>query len=346
MKLRKKLAQFIAIAVIGMMSVTSFASELPVLTLEQAVKSALSADAAQQEATDADILSANMYLLETEDVSSGTYQSNYYNKLNKEQSMKYHKDAVAYQATKLYNTITLLEQQVAFCDEKLALQEKLYSQAQLKYNKGLVSKLEFEKAQSTIEEQRTAKDKLQAQLDESRANFKQLVKYDTTRYSLEENFEVEFYEYSGNIQYFFDSAVEEMLQYQKKSVEASASYTVNDQFKKGDHSATTYYSGKASVAQAKSQLESTKDSYLSALNSTYSSLQSTKQSIKELEVVVQDLEKTLEAQKLKLEKGLVSQIEIDQAELTLREQKLNLIQLKVNYNSLKDAVKKPWVSFY
>ena len=54
MKLRKKLAKVIAIMAIGAMSISTFASEsqttLPVLTLEQAVSSALSADATQMEA--------------------------------------------------------------------------------------------------------------------------------------------------------------------------------------------------------------------------------------------------------------------------------------------------------
>ena len=346
MKLKKKLAKALAIAVIGMMSVTSFANDLPVLTLEQAVNSAISADAAREEASQKSIAAAKQIMVDTDDVGTGTYQTSYYNKLQEEQSMKYHKDAVIYEATKLYNTIALLEEQIPFYDKKLALQEKLYSQAELKYNKGLLSKLEYEKAKSTIEEQRTAKDKLQAQLDENRANFKQLAKYDTKNYKLEQHFDVEYYEYTGNIQYFFNTTVDEMLQYQKKLAEVSDEYVFSDMIKRRDNSATSYYSGKANAAQAKEQVEQAKDKYLSTLNNLYSSMQTIKQNIKELEVVIEDQEKTLAAQKLKLEKGLVSEIEIEKAELELEEQKLNLIQLKVNYNAAKDAVRKPWVSFY
>ncbi|MBE6023253.1 MAG: TolC family protein [Cellulosilyticum sp.] len=347
MKLRRKLAQAIAIAAIGIMSVTtSFASELPVLTLEQAISSALSADAAQQEAYTADRAAASQIMQDTDDVATTAYQSNYYNRLESEQTEKYHKDAVTYEATKLYNSIALLEKQVAFCDEKLVLQEKQFSQAELKYRNGLISKIQYETAESTIKEQRTAKDKLQAELDKNRADFKLLAKYDTSRYTLEGNFDVEYYEYTGNIQYFFNTSVNEMLQYQEKLVEVSENYSVTDALKRRDNSAVTYYNSKSSTAQAKVQLKSMKEQYLSSLNTLYSSLETTKQNIKELEVKVQDLEKTLEANKLKLEKGLISQIEVDEAELDLKELQLNLLAYKVQYNATKDAVKKPWVNFY
>lgn len=350
MKLRKKLAKVIAIMAIGAMSISTFASEsqttLPVLTLEQAVSSALSADAAQMEAYEKSIASSNQIMMDTDDVGTGTYQSTYYSKLKTEQTIKYHKDAVSYQTTKMYNEIALLEQQLAFYDKKLPMQEKIFSQTQLKYNKGLVSKLEYEKAASTIEEQRTAKEKLQAQLDSTRADFRQLAQYDTKNYSLEKNFDVEYYEYTGNIYNFFNSTVDEMLEYDKKLAEVADQYVFSDMIKRRDNSATSYYSGKASAAQSKNAVEKSKEGYLSTLNSLYTSLQTTKQSIKELEVTIEDLRKTLAANKLKFEKGLISQIQIEQDELTLEEQELNLIKLKVNYNSIKEAVRKPWVSFY
>ena len=285
-------------------------------------------------------------MTDTDDVGTGTYQSSYYSKLDEGQTAKYHKDAVTYQATKLYNTVALLEKQVDFCDEKLAYQEKVFKQTEVKYKQGLISKLDYEKAQSTIEEQRTAKEKLQAQLDENRAAFRQLAQYDTNNYTLEEHFDVEYYEYTGNIQNFFNSSVDDMLQYKKKLAEVSDTYIFSDMIKRRDNSATSYYSGKAAAAQAKNQVEEAKDQYVSTLNTLYSSLQTIKQNIKELEVTTEDLRKTLAAQKLKFEKGVISQSEIDKTEMTLKEQELNLIALKVNYNTTKDAVRKPWVSFY
>lgn len=347
MKLRGKLAKAIVIATIGIMSVsTTFASDLPVLTLEQAISSALSADAAQQEVYRAERAASTQVMQDTDDVATVNYQSNYYSKLESEQTEKYHKDAVAYEATKLYNAIPVLEKQVAFCDEKLAFQEKQFSQMEVKYRNGLVSKLDYETAESTIKEQRTAKEKLQAQLDESREKFKLVAKYDTTKYSLEEHFDVEYYDYTGNINYFFDSCVDDMLHYQKKLIEVSADYTVSDGIKRGDNSALTYYNNKSSVASAKAGLESTKESRISTLNSLYSSLATIKQNIKELEVSIQDKEKTLEANRLKFSKGLMSEIEISKAELELKEAQLNLINYKVQYNAIKDAVRKPWVNFY
>ncbi len=345
MKLRQKFAKFIAVAVIGMMSVTSFASDLPILTLEQAIKGAISADSAQSEASDAQITAANVVMGSTSDPGTSAYQNTYYGKLDKEQTAKYHKDALTYKATKLYNNIALLEKKVAFYDEKLALQEKLYSQTELKYQKGLVSKLDFITAESTIKEQRTAKDKAQAELDSNRADFRELTGYDLSRYSLEEHFEVEYFDYVGNIYNFFNSSVDEMLQYQEKLADVADTYAIRDTLMK-DNSGSSYFNAKASAASAKSQVESARSSYLNTLNSLYSSLESTKQSIKELEVTLEDKKNTLEALKLRLEKGLASEIEVEQTELAIKEMELNLIQLKVAYNSTKDAVRKPWVSFY
>ena len=346
MKLRKKLAKAIAVAAIGIMSMNSFAAELPVLTLEQAVRAAQGADSLQQEAYRKSTLSNAQTMQDTDDVSTGTYQKSYYNKLNGEQDAKYRKDAVAYQATKLYNTITLLQKQVAFCDEKLAYQENEFKQTELKYQKGLISKIQYETAQSRIEEQRTAKSKYQAQLDESISKFKNLTNYTASNYTLEEHFDVEFYHFTGNIEYSFETTVDEMLQYQKKLAEVSNDYIYSDMIKRGDNTAMSYYSGKASAAEAESRVEATKDSYLAQLNAQYKTMITLEQNIKELEVTMADAEKTLAAQKLRYEKGLVSKMEIDQAEMNLKEQQLKLIELKVNYNSTKDAVKTPWVNFY
>lgn len=346
MKLRKKLVKAIAIATIGIMSMNSFAAELPVLTLEQAVRSAQGADSLQQEAYRKGVLSNAQVMQDTDDVDTSTYQRSYYSKLDGEQSAKYRKDAVAYRATSLYNTITLLQKQVAFCDEKLAYQENEFKQTELKYQKGLISKIEYETAQSKIEEQRTAKSKYQAQLDESKSSFKTLTNYDANYYTFEEHYDVEFYHFIGNIEYSFSTTIDEMLQYQEKLAEVSNNYIFSDMMKRGDNTAMSYYSGKASAAQAKSQVESQKDSYLAQLNSQYKTMVTLEQDIKELEVKLQDAEKNLVAQKLRYEKGLVSKMEIDKAEIGLKEQQLSLIQLKVNYNSAKDAVKKPWVNFY
>ena len=347
MKLKKKLIKAITIAVIGIMSVsTTFASDLPVLTLQQAVSSALSADAAQQEAYRAERAASTQVMQDTDDVATVAYQKSYYSKLESEQVEKYHKDAVEYNTIKLYNSITVLQKQVDFCDERLAYQEKLFKQMEVKHNNGLVSQLDYETAESAIKEQRTAKEKLQAQLDKAREEFKLLAKYDTTKYSLEEKFEVEYYDYAGNINYFFDSSVDEMLQYQKKLIDVSADYTVSDGIKRGDNGALTYYNTKSSVTSAKAQLESTKEARLTTLNSLYSSLATLKQDIKELEVGIQDKEKTLVANRLKFSKGLISESEISKTELELNEAKLNLISKKVEYNTTKEAVRKPWVNFY
>ena len=84
----------------------SFAAELPVLTLEQAVRSAHGADSLQQEAYRKGVLSNAQVMQDTDDVDTSTYQRSYYSKLDGEQSAKYRKDAEDYRATSLYNTIT------------------------------------------------------------------------------------------------------------------------------------------------------------------------------------------------------------------------------------------------
>lgn len=346
MKLRNKLAKVIAITMIGIMSVTCYASELPVLTLQQAISAAQSADSLQQEAYRTSIAANKQRQIDSNDVSTASYQSSYFDQLNTEQTQKYHKDAVIYNATKSYNSIALLEKKVAFCDKKLALQEKLLSQSELKYNKGLVSKLDFDKEQTAIEEQRTAKDKLQTQLDQERAEFKILTNYDTTKYEVEGNFEVEYYRPVGNVQYMFNTAVNEMVQYDEKIAKASEMYGVSDLFKVGDHSAISYYNNTASVAQTKNQLKETKDKYLSSLNNLYYSLATLEQNMKELEATIQDKEKALEAIKLKLDKGLISEIDVEKAELELEERQLELVSYKVQYNAARDAVKTPWANFY
>lgn len=347
MKLPKRMTKFIACVAIAMVSVTStFANDLPVLTLEQAISGAISADAGQQEVYRTSKAADTQAIIDSSEYGSNAYQNSYYGKLQTEREEKYHKDAVVYNATKLYNSIALQEKQVAFYDKKLALQEKQYSQAELKYNNGVLSKIEYETAQSSIKEQRTAKDKMQAQLDKTREDFKNLTHYDTIKYSLEDHSEVEFYEPVANIHYFFDSSVDEMLEYQKILSEKYSEYYLSDLFRMGDHTAVSYYNGMATEAQKKQAIQDAKDSRTSTLNGLYSTLKTTEQSIKELRVTIEDQEKTLAAQKLKLEKGLVSQIEVEQAELNLEEQKLKLVELQVNYNATKDAVKKPWVNFY
>lgn len=346
MKLKKKLVKALVVAVIGLMSVTSFANDLPTLTLEQAVSSALSADAGQQEAYEKSILASKQALLDGDDVGTSAYQNSYYSSLETEQVMKYHKDAVAYDATKQYNNIALLRKKLEFFDEKIPYEEKVLKQEEVKYQRGLLSKIDFESDQKKLETEQLEKEKMQNELDESIANFKVLTKYDVKNYSLEENFEVEYYHYSGNIQYFFNSTVDDMLQYQKLMAENTDNYLFYDMMKRKDTSVTSLYNGKAQAAQQANTVETTKDTRVTALNTLYSNLTKMEKDIKELENEIKDDETKLEAQKLKLNLGKISQAEMDKAEMAIKEKKLKLLELKVGYNNTKDAVRKPWVNFY
>lgn len=321
--------------------------KLPVLTLKQAISSAQSADGLQQEVYHKNIMAKEQMVLDTEDVATNAYQGNYYSKLDEELTASYHKDAVAYHTSTLYNQIVLQHKQLALCDEQLVYDEKVYNQIMTQYHLGLASKIQYETAQSNIENQRTAKQKIQAALEENEANFKQLTQYDPKNYTLEEHLEVEYYDFVGNIQYHFKTVVGEMLQYKQKAAEMADKYAVNDLFNMGRPiEATTYYSTKAQTAAQLNQVEIMRDNYMTRLNAIYSALVTGEQDIKETEVALSDAKRNLEVNKVRYEKGYISQRDIDQAEIQLKQLENKLIGLKISYNINKEAIKKPWVSFY
>ena len=345
MRIGKSLMKLMAITSIGIMSITSFAAELPVLKLDTAVKSAVNTNSTVS-VYEKQIKALNEQMLTTANIASTTFKSNNIQKQAYEQKITYIEDATAYDVTNLYNEIVLLKKQIAFTDTKLKTKEKELKQLEIKYKSGYISKLDYELAQSQIDEIKKTKVTLEANLEDARAEFNRLAKYDINYYTLEDNFEFEDYTYVGNVQRYFGESVDQMLKHDQELAELQQSRVSYDLAEMGDYSLASYYTGKANAASQVNSVELTKQNYITSLNSMYSNLTTIGQNIKVLQNQIADAQKSLDAKKVKYEKGFVSELEIEKDEVTLEEMQLNLIELINNHNSLKAAIRKPWVSFY
>lgn len=345
MKIGKYLVRFIAIASVSIMSITSMAAELPILKLDTAIKSAVNTNSTVS-VYEKQITAINEQMYNTADVSSTSYQTNNIQKQDYAKKITYIEDATAYNVTKLYNKIVLLKKQMAFSDIKVAMKEKEFKQLEIKYRSGYISKLDYELASSQIEELKKSKVTLEADLEDARAEFNRLAKYDINYYTLEENFEFQDYTYVGNVQRYFHESVDEILKYDQELAELRQSRVGYDLFEAGDTSLANYYTGKANAASQVNSVELTKQNYITTLNSMYSNLTSIGQNIKVLQNQIVDAQKSLNAKKIKYEVGYISSMEIEKDEVALEEMQLNLLEMITNHNSIKEAIRKPWVSFF
>ena len=346
MKLKKILTSLMLASALGMTSINICAQELPVLDLKKAITSAVNTSGdvpvyekqmkASQEVAD-----------DTPDVSSMTYKQNLIQKEAYGRKITYTKDAITYDVTTLYNEMALLKEKIAFTDKKIALKEKILKQSELKYNKGIMSKLEYELEQSQFEELKNSKVELEASLEEKRVKFNTLAKYDINQYTLEKNFDTEYYRYVGNVQRYFRETVDDIFKYDQEIAELQDDYAGRNAVSEDNQfSYSLYYTGKANAANGLNSLETQKKNLIDSWNTTYSNMISTEQKIKDLENSIVDQEKKLATQRIKAEQGYVAEIEIEKLEMDIEEMKLNISECKVNYNAMKDVIKKPWVVVY
>ena len=341
----KRGIKLLAILMMSIMSIACMASELPVLKLETAIKSAINTDGTLK-VYEKQLHAAQERMLNTFNMPVTTYQVNNLNKQDYEQMIKYRKDALAYQVTKLYNEILVLQKKVDFYPTQLAMEERDFKQAQIKYNNGLISRLDYELAESKLEKQKNSLVDLEAQLEENRVVFQELTKYNVKNYQLENSEEIEFYTYRGNVQRHFEENVDQMLKYTKELAELNDNNVFYDMMATNDYSTSTYYTNKANAANTLNNIEVSKQQRISTLNTLYTTLLTTEKNIKEIEQSVADLEKTLVSLKVQYENGAISELAVRRQEQEIESLELNLFEARMKYTSLVEAIKKPWVSFY
>lgn len=346
MKLKKIINSLALASMLSLASISLCAEELPVLELKKAIASAVntSGDVAVYEEQ---IKASQEVADDTPDISSLAYKKSLIEKEAYARSIIYTKDAITYEVTKLYNEIALLKEKISFIDKKVALQEKLLKESEIKYNKGLLSKIDYELMKSKMEELKNNKVELEVSLEEKRVKFNTLSKYDINQYTLEKNFETEFYTYVGNVQRYFRETADNIFRYEQELAELQEEYVYRNSILEGNQfSSSLYYTGKANAASGLNALANKKKGYIDSWNTSYSNMLSIEQKIKNLENTISDREKTLVTQSIKAEKGYVSAIEIEKLQMEIEEMKLQVVDYKVSYNALKDVIKKPWVIVY
>lgn len=342
MKLRKAIASLVLASILGVTSVNIWANELPVLNLQVAITSAVNTNG-DIPVYEKQMVACQEVAEEVPDTSSLAYRQALVQKESYARQITFTKDALTYDVTTLYNEMALLKEKIIFTDKKITHQEKLLKESELKYNKGLISKLDYELAQSQFEELKNGKVELEASLEEKRVKFNTLAKYDISQYTLEENFDVEYYKYNGNVQRYFRDTADNIFRVEQELAELQDELAYRESIQEGMFSSSSYYSGKANAASSLNSLESRKKSCIDSWNTTYTNMLTLEQTIKNLENNILDQEKTLATQRIKAEQGLVSSLQIEKLEMQIEELKLKVIESKVSYNSMKDVIKKPWV---
>lgn len=337
--------KLIIIMMLSLMSMSILANELPILKLETAIKSAINTDGTL-EVYEKQLYAAKERLLNTFNMPVTTYTSNQLTKQDYEQTIPYRKDALTYEVTKLYDDIVTIQKKIAFYPMQLEMEERNFKQAQIKHNKGLMSRLEYELAQSKLESQKNSLIDLEARLEESKVKFQSLTKYNVKNYKLEANEEIEFYTYRGNVQRYFEESVDQMLKYKKEMAQLEDDNVFYDMVNRGDYSTSTYYTGKANSANTLNNIEVTKQQRISVLNTAYANLVSTEKSIKETEITLSEMNKSLRSLEIQYEKGVVSELIVKKQEQEMENLKLSLLEAKMSYRALVEMIKKPWVNFY
>ncbi|WP_070000259.1 TolC family protein [Cellulosilyticum sp. I15G10I2] len=337
---KKLLTVFMSIVLLSALPLS--AAELkPVLKLDDAVQSAfVRSNQVSLNVKEYDLLREQLKAIEG--ASFVSYQTMYLTKAKNEQQAQIIKDQITYDITNRYNALILLEKEIMNLDASIMINSKKLQTMALQKKLGLVSTLEFDNAQIQLDMQKsTHKAKLEA-LTNDQNHFKVLTGKDLSKYLLDDAISYEPFRITGSVENYTNNKAADYLKYDKDIVALQADNILQE-------GATpmpwaVYLGEKYKVDKNLSTLENNQEKIKQGLISSYSTLLSLEEQIATLQNQLKLIHNQLQIAKLQAEVGMITKLDYDTQLIKLQDTDYALIKLITNYNSLKTAIQKPWVS--
>ena len=322
------------------------AAEGKTLTLEHAIASGIDNEgkfgvmSKKIDAYEAQLKSAGQSL-ESDAYHSANYQLN-----DARQQKEFIKDKVAYNVTKLYHSIVVKKDEIALAKSGIDLLEKQLKQAELKFEKGYISQLELTKVQKDLEDQVARLKNSETALEDLEKQFLNLTNINIKNYdSFEADTECKPLEYENGVNTLITLNVDKYMKYREEYVETQKGDAFELAVKASGGvapTATTYYTTKADLAEREYSTEKARKDLTEQLNSTYAALEQLQKSIDMQQASIDYNKKQLDTLKVKYNKGLACEIDVEEAEYNLSKLEAEYEKSAYSYQEQKMLLETPW----
>lgn len=319
--------------------------EKKVLPLKEAIKSATNTS------TSLKLLEkegdTNRYVLNHTDTN--TYQNyDLANTIKKnDQSVSYYKDKIEYLTESIYNQLIISEKNLALLNKEIESTKKDLEIMKLKLELGIIDEVSLKNKEAALDESNNNKITTEVALQTLKEDFKLLTNLDPDKYILENTMTYEPFRATGdNIKGYITKRLndmqlydEEYAKYFEDTIGARITMPNSNQI-----SESSYANAVLKKNQLYGQMETKYDSNLQLLLDKYSTLIKTEKAIENTKSQIELTNKNIDILKLKLDKGLATQIEYDNLLLKKEQLENTLMNSIYTHNDLKRVLDKPWVS--
>ena len=323
---------------------TEVATEKKVLTLQEAVKSALSS-------------SKNLKLLEKkadtnryilDHTSTDTYSDHdlSYTVQEDEKNKSFYKDKLEYLTGVYYNNLVITNINLELIDKKIASLQKDVDVIKLQLSHGYTDELTLKSKESELEQLKNSKESKEASLAKLKEDFRIITNLDSTKYTLENNITYEPFRANSSINAYITSRIDEMQEFSIEYADYFDSTLGARITTPGTNSISesNYANTVLKKQQLRTDIAKQHDSYMQNLLGQYTQLIEVEKTIDSTKEKIAMLEKNIAATKVKLDKGLATAIEYDKLLLQKEELDNTLLNSIYQHNDLKNVLDKPWVS--
>lgn len=330
-----------------MISVTSVltmpaygANTKPILKAEDAIKSAISYS------NQISINSSNNNALKeqlkfNDSTTYYEYQSIYLRKAKNDQQREMIEDQIASDIVDKYNTMIIMEKEINLISKNIDIASKELRQMTLQNKKGLINPVTYQSKEvdmTNLKNSRLAKEEA---LKNDQLYFRIITGKDVTKYTLDEQISFEPFRIEGLVEGYISSKVGVYLQYDKEL----ANLRQDNILIEGAPAPTyaSYLTDKSSATTAILTLEDTERNLKQTLIRNYGTLLNLEEQITNQKSQLLVLDKKLKSAELQYQAGLISVLAYDKELAVQQEGELQMMKLVSQYNSLKEAIQKPWV---
>ena len=315
------------------------ASDKPLLTLDEAVKSAfVYSNQVSLNSKENELLKEQLKALDGATYS--TYQTTYLTKAKNEQQAQVLRDQITYDITNRYNNIILLQKEMENLDANIALNTQKLQDMYLKKDLGLVSTPEYNSTAIQLDIQKNTRAAKQESLNNDQAYFKILTGRNPVNYQLDETLKFESFRIPGLIDRYITNKIDEYLKYDQEILDLQSNSIITEGAPGMQW--VTYLGKKYEIDSRLSTVENARKSLRQALISSYSTLLSLEEQIGTLQNQLILAKQQADISKLQYDVGLITGLDYNKQLLTISDAEYNLRKLITNYNTLKIGIQKPW----
>ncbi|WP_054741691.1 TolC family protein [Cellulosilyticum ruminicola] len=318
---------------------------LPILTLEESIKGALSKNNSlalnSQQHT---LLQEQMNSMD--DIGAYKYQQIYISYNQNVQQREFLKDKVTADITKRYNSIILIGEEIKNIEANIALKKEAIKVLEIQKKAGMAISLQIDAANLELKNLEANKLAKEETLKSEKEAFLMLTNKDLNKYALENSISFEPFRLE-NPKAYFQTNADKYLKYQNELAVLQSDNIFENFINPVTGSAyaptyAEYLSAKYSASSATLNVKDSKDTLVQNLLSSYASLLNMEEQINTLESQKALIEKQLATAAVQRKVGMMTKLEYEQQAIKLDDLSFNLVSLINSYNLLVQTLQKPW----